>query len=121
MPRCATSAARTRGRGSPMNDPVTMRRKLRVELKRRRTARALLASWRIEKTRIDQIWAARLERQELLDRPDPPEMFFILDEAAVQRPVGGEGVMRHQRARLLELAARPRITVQVIPFEAGAH
>ena len=84
-------------------------------------ARALLSSWGNEKTRIDQIWAARLERQELLDRADPPEMFFILDEAAVQRPVGGEGVMRHQRARLLELAARPRITIQVVPFEVGAH
>ena len=48
-------------------------------------------------------------------------MFFILDEAAVQRPVGGEAVMRHQRARLLELAARPTVTVQVVPFEVGAH
>ena len=62
-----------------------------------------------------------MERQELLERADPPEMFFILDEAAVQRPIGGEGVMRHQRARLLELAARPRITIQVVPFEVGAH
>lgn len=84
-------------------------------------ARALLTSWRIETAQINQIWAARLERQELLERADPPEMFFILDEAAVQRPVGGEAVMRHQRARLLELAARPTVTVQVVPFEVGAH
>jgi transcriptional regulator with XRE-family HTH domain len=84
-------------------------------------ARALLESWGSEKTRIDQIWAARLERQELLDRVDQPEMFFILDQAAVQRPIGGDGVMRHQRARLLELAARPKISVQVVPFDVGAH
>jgi transcriptional regulator with XRE-family HTH domain len=85
-------------------------------------ARALLGSaWGFEASRIDRLWAARLERQELLERTDPPEMFFIMDEAAVHRPVGGEGVMRHQRARLLELAARPRITIQVVPFEVGAH
>jgi transcriptional regulator with XRE-family HTH domain len=84
-------------------------------------ARALLESWGFEKTRINQIWAARLERQELLKRADPPEMFFILDQAAVQRPVGGDGAMGHQRARLLELAERPRITIQVVPFSVGAH
>jgi transcriptional regulator with XRE-family HTH domain len=84
-------------------------------------ARALLTSWGTDPSRIDQIWAARLERQELLDRADPPETFFILDEAAVYRPVGGEGVMRNQRARLLELAERPRITIQVVPFLVGAH
>ena len=84
-------------------------------------ARALLTSWGNEPSRIDQTWASRLERQELLERTDPPEMFFIVDEAAVQRPVGGEGVMRHQREHLLELASRPRITIQVVPFEVGAH
>jgi len=84
-------------------------------------ARALLGAWDIPPGRVDQLWAARQERQELLDRVDPPEMFFILDEAAVHRPIGGEGVMRHQRARLLELAGRPRITIQVVRFEVGAH
>jgi len=84
-------------------------------------ARSLLDSWGFEATRINEIWASRLERQELLERPEPPEMFFIMDEAAVRRPVGGDGVMRHQRARLLELAERPRITIQVVPFDVGAH
>lgn len=84
-------------------------------------ARALLTSWGVEASQINQTWASRLERQELLERSDPPEMFFIMDEAAVQRPVGGEGVMRHQREHLLELASRPRITIQVVRFDAGAH
>jgi transcriptional regulator with XRE-family HTH domain len=84
-------------------------------------ARALLGSWGMERNQINQVWAARLERQELLDRAEPPEMFFILDEAAVYRPVGGEGVMRHQRTRLLELAERPRVTIQIVPFSVGAH
>jgi transcriptional regulator with XRE-family HTH domain len=84
-------------------------------------ARALLDSSGVERPQINQIWAARLERQELLERAEPPEMFFILDEAVVHRPVGGEAVMRHQRARLLDLARHPRITIQVVPFEVGAH
>ena len=84
-------------------------------------ARALLGWWGLDEPRVAQLWAARLERQELLDRSEPPEMFFILDEAVVYRPVGGEGVMRNQRARLLELAERPRITIQVVPFAAGAY
>ena len=84
-------------------------------------ARALLTSWGTDLTQVNQVWAARQERQELLERPDPPEMFFVLDEAAVHRPVGGEAVMRHQRARLLEPAERTRITIQVVPFEVGAH
>ena len=84
-------------------------------------ARALLGSWGFEKSLIDQIWASRLERQELLERADPPEMFFIMDEAAVRRPVGGDGVMGHQRAKLLELSTHPKISIQVVPFDVGAH
>ena len=83
--------------------------------------RALLTAWGFEASRINQIWASRQERQELLERSDPPETFFIMDEAAVHRPVGGEAVMRNQRAHLLELAARPRIAIQVVPFRVGAH
>ena len=84
-------------------------------------ARSLLDSSGFDRSEINQIWAARLERQELLERADPPEMFFILDEAAVHRPVGGEAVMSHQRARLLDLARHPRVTIQVVRFEVGAH
>jgi transcriptional regulator with XRE-family HTH domain len=84
-------------------------------------ARALLENYDRPEERIEKIWDARSERQELLDRDDPPEMFFILDEAAVRRMIGGEGVMKRQLARLLELAARPQVTIQVLMFESGAH
>ena len=84
-------------------------------------ARALLASWSVDESQISLIWQARLERQELLDRPDAPEMFFILDEAVIRRAVGGEEVMRGQRARLLELSRHPRVNIQLLPFELGAH
>jgi transcriptional regulator with XRE-family HTH domain len=84
-------------------------------------ARAWLGSQDVDPKRIDRIWEAREERQDLLDRPDSPELFFIVDEAAVRRPMGGESVMKRQLERLVERNSQPRVTVQVIPFEVGAH
>jgi transcriptional regulator with XRE-family HTH domain len=64
---------------------------------------------------------ARLERQQLLTRADPPRLWAIIDEAAARRQVGGSGVMAAQLARLGEAAGQPHITIQLIPFDAGAH
>jgi hypothetical protein len=64
---------------------------------------------------------ARLERQQLLTRANPPRLWAILDEAAARRQVGGHQVMAAQLARLGEAAAQPHITLQLIPFDADAH
>lgn len=64
---------------------------------------------------------ARLERQERLTSPERPELLVILDESVLRRPVGGDDVMRRQLARLLEAAADPHITVQILPFDQGEH
>jgi transcriptional regulator with XRE-family HTH domain len=64
---------------------------------------------------------ARMERQALLRRDNPPRLWAIMDEAAVRRQVGGRPVMAAQLARLRQAAALPNVTVQVIPFDAGAH
>ena len=71
--------------------------------------------------RIDAQVEVRMRRQELLDRDDSPLLFFILDEAATRRLIGGRDVMRRQLRRLTEMAARPHVTVEVVPFSAGAH
>jgi transcriptional regulator with XRE-family HTH domain len=71
--------------------------------------------------RIDALVDVRMRRQELLERDDAPLLFFVLDEAATRRVVGGTQVMRRQLDRLTELAARPRITIEVLPFSAGAY
>ncbi|MFV2019546.1 helix-turn-helix domain-containing protein [Micromonospora sp. LOL_023] len=63
----------------------------------------------------------RLARQRILDRPDPPRMWFVLDEAALHRPIGGPQVMAAQLEHLITAAQRPSITVQVLPFRQGAH
>ncbi|CAM5623311.1 helix-turn-helix transcriptional regulator [Kitasatospora aureofaciens] len=63
----------------------------------------------------------RMQRQEILRRPNPPEIHAVLNEAALSRPVGSHGVMHEQILHLLKLAAEPSISIQVLPFSAGAH
>jgi transcriptional regulator with XRE-family HTH domain len=64
---------------------------------------------------------ARMERQELMRRPDRPEMYFILDEAALRRRVGSGQTMVRQLDRLVELSQLPRVNLQVMLFERGAY
>src|SRR5579859_8145790 len=70
---------------------------------------------------IDRLVDLRMERQRRLDGEPLLEVWAILDEAVVRRPVGGRQVMRGQLDRLLRLAAQPGITLQVLPFDCGAH
>jgi transcriptional regulator with XRE-family HTH domain len=65
--------------------------------------------------------AVRMARQAVLTRDPPPQLWVILDEAALRRPVGGNGVMRRQLRRLVEASERPMVTLQVLPFAIGAH
>jgi hypothetical protein len=62
-----------------------------------------------------------MRRQEQLDRDDPPLLFFILDEAVVRRLMGGRDIMRRQIRHLVETAARPNVTIEIVPFSAGTH
>jgi len=70
---------------------------------------------------IDEQVAARLKRQEILDRDDPPALWIIVDELVLRRPVGGRYVMRDQIGRLIEAAHRPHVSVQVISSSVGAY
>jgi hypothetical protein len=63
----------------------------------------------------------RVGRQVLLERADAPRLWAVVDEAALRRPVGGREVMRGQLERLIEAAKLPNVTLQVLPFRAGAH
>ncbi|MGX1756614.1 helix-turn-helix domain-containing protein [Streptomyces lydicus] len=87
-------------------------------------ARAVLSVGRTLKTpdQLEERLASRLARQRrLLRRPDRPELWVVLDEAILMRPVGSPAVMREQLARLLETADDPHTTVQVLPFSSGVH
>ena len=63
----------------------------------------------------------RMARQTLLTREQPPRLWAVVDEAAMRRPVGGAEVMRGQLERLIEATKLPNVTLQVLPFGAGAH
>jgi hypothetical protein len=64
--------------------------------------------------------AARLARQAVLDRPDAPHLWCVLDEGVLHRAIGGGKVMRSQLYRLAEVAEHPKTTIQVIRA-VGAH
>jgi transcriptional regulator with XRE-family HTH domain len=70
---------------------------------------------------VDELVDARLDRQRILNRPHPPLLWVVLDEAVLRRRVGSPMVLREQLKRLVEVASSARIVVQVLPFDAGAH
>jgi transcriptional regulator with XRE-family HTH domain len=70
---------------------------------------------------LDERVTARLERQHILSRPDPPMISVVLAEAVLYRNVGGPAVMHEQLSFLAEVSQRPRVLIQVIPAEVGAH
>jgi transcriptional regulator with XRE-family HTH domain len=70
---------------------------------------------------VHQRVRARIERQHVLTKERPLELWAIVDEAALHRLVGGAEVMTVQLRHLLAIAEQPHVTLQVIPFAAGAH
>jgi hypothetical protein len=70
---------------------------------------------------IDRRVSLRLKRQDLLTSPDPPQVWSVIDEGALRRPVGGTAVMRAQLNRLMDVASLRQVTVQVVPFSRGGH
>ncbi|WP_371616010.1 Scr1 family TA system antitoxin-like transcriptional regulator [Streptomyces sp. NBC_00454] len=70
---------------------------------------------------IDELVAARMERQRILGRELPPALWVVLTEAVLHQEVGGREVMRNQLAHLLGFAKRPWVQIQVLPFSVGAH
>ena len=69
---------------------------------------------------VDAVVEVRVKRQEeLLKRAEPPQLYFVLDEAVVRRVVGGTDVMRGQLEHLIKASDMPNVTVEVVPFAAG--
>jgi hypothetical protein len=64
---------------------------------------------------------ARVSRQEILRRESPPKIWAVMDEGALHRVIGGPEVMREQLRHLLDMCDHPAVTVQILPFSAGAH
>lgn len=71
--------------------------------------------------RIDEHVDVRMRRQRLLTREPPLNVAVVLDEAVLHREVGGPAVMAEQLGHLVDVAKLPSVSIQVIPFSAGAH
>ncbi len=86
-------------------------------------ARAVIRSaWSADHTeQVERRVQLRMARQDLLIKGDPPQLWSVLDEALLRRRVGGPEVLRGQLRRLVEAAEMPNVTLQVLPFSAGAH
>ena len=70
---------------------------------------------------IDRRVGLRMARKQLLTRPDPPQLWAVMDEAVLRRPIGGTEVMRAQIEALVEAGSLSNVRLQVIPFRAGGH
>ncbi|MGV9453499.1 helix-turn-helix domain-containing protein [Streptomyces sp. NPDC003635] len=88
-------------------------------------ARAVLEAGTIGQTgpeMIERHVSLRMERQRLLESPDRPHLWVIMDETVLRRPVSiHPSVMREQIDKLLEFAERDRITLQIAEFARGPH
>ncbi|GLZ39239.1 helix-turn-helix transcriptional regulator [Actinokineospora sp. NBRC 105648] len=83
--------------------------------------RALMNSGGVPVASIEPRVQLRLERQTVLDRPKPPKLLAIMDEAVLHRRFGGRRVMAEQLQHLLAMARNPDIDLRVIPFDHGGH
>ncbi|CAM5304763.1 MULTISPECIES: helix-turn-helix domain-containing protein [Streptomyces] len=73
-------------------------------------------------TEIEKRVQVRMRRQERITaQANPLRLWVVLDEAALKRVVGSRLVMREQLEHLIEMSQLPHVTVQVLPFDVGAH
>lgn len=89
-------------------------------------ARELAPSWSSVRSQwisgdLDKMIKIRTKRQEIIAKSDPPNIWAILDEAALHRQVGGTDVMRAQKQHLLEVTELNHVTLQIIPYAVGTH
>ncbi len=92
-------------------------------LQTRECARAvvMLGHWQAPEREIEHRVDLRMDRQRILHKPQPPQVWVVIDESALRRPVGGTDVMRAQIEALITAAKLPHVRVQVVPFDVGGH
>jgi transcriptional regulator with XRE-family HTH domain len=84
-------------------------------------ARALFLAAGTDTERADELVAARLERQAILERPDPPHVVAVLDEAVLHRLIGSPAIMHDQLTHLAVIAEHPNISIEIVPGSTGAN
>ncbi|MDQ0962245.1 transcriptional regulator with XRE-family HTH domain [Streptomyces sp. B4I13] len=88
-------------------------------LQTRAYARVVLGA--LDQADLGDRTAARLGRQRIFQKDQPPSYWLVLSEGALCQEIGGRAVMKEQLAHLLSFESNPRINIQVLPFSAGVH
>ncbi|MFF8904086.1 helix-turn-helix domain-containing protein [Streptomyces olivaceoviridis] len=70
---------------------------------------------------LDRRVDLRLRRQSLLEKPDAPTLWVVMEETVLHRVVGGPEVMREQIDRLLDVSELEHVSLDIVPFSACAH
>jgi transcriptional regulator with XRE-family HTH domain len=84
-------------------------------------ARALFLAMGMDEEAAEEQVAVRLGRQEILDRPDPPQVVAVIYEAVLHHLIGSPQIMHDSLIHLAELSQRPNISIQVVPIDNGAN
>lgn len=71
--------------------------------------------------RIGERTTARMERKKVLDRADPPMLWFVVDEDVLRSQVGNPKVMHDQLQAISEASYHTHVNVQVVPASVGRH
>ncbi len=83
-------------------------------------ARAVIGAFSpmLDEDEIERLVAARMERRRLLDRRPPAMLGFVIDEAVLQRPLGGSAVLKEQLSQVVHIAKNNNnVTLQVLPLD----
>ena len=83
--------------------------------------RAVVMAAGTDLERADELVAATLERQSVLQGTDPPEVVAVLHEAVLHRLIGTAEIMHDQLIHLAELSERPNLSIHVVPSGIGAR
>ncbi|MEU7240814.1 helix-turn-helix domain-containing protein [Streptomyces sparsogenes] len=86
-------------------------------------ARAVCVMWRpmLDDETIEQRVASRMARQDIFSRTPGPVMSFVIEEVVLQRPFGGENVLRGQLEQILLIGQRRNVVIQVMPTSRQEH
>lgn len=83
-------------------------------------ARELLTRARVVDD-VEEALEARRQRQAILTKDRPPDVWILLNWPALMQPVGGSAIMRNQLEHLLEMSELPQVSLRIVPREVGAH
>jgi hypothetical protein len=86
-------------------------------------ARAVISAGKPRDTSavIDRAVSARLKRQAILQRENPPMLWHVLHEGVLRHVVGSPPIIREQLDKLAELGSEPGVVIQILPFTASDH